>query len=139
MQKKFTKQVNEKFAEKAAITMLTEGESKRKYKRKRLAQSFTTQDQVPSKRPKKHSPNFSNVEWDKENLEQTLCHLPRDTPINWSAVARDHGVPGGNAGQVVKEIATPLGLPIADSSTPRRKQNTSQKNTTAWIRHLHPS
>ena len=52
MQKKFTKQVNEKFAEKAAITMLVEGESKRKYNRKRLAQSFTTPNQVPSKRPK---------------------------------------------------------------------------------------
>ena len=61
MQKTFTKQVNKKFAEKAAITMLVEGESKRKYNRKRLAQSFTTPDQPPSKRPKKHSPNFSNV------------------------------------------------------------------------------
>ena len=68
MQTKFTKQVNEKFDEKVAVTMLVEGESKRKYKRTRLAQSFTTPDQVPSKRPKKHSPNFSNVEWDKENL-----------------------------------------------------------------------
>ena len=129
MQKKFTKQVNEKFAEKAAITMLVEGESKRKYNRKKLAQSFTTPDQVPSKRPKKHSPNFSNVEWDKENLEQTLCNWPSDTTVNWSAVARDHGVPGGNASQVVKEFATSLGLPIGDSSTPRRRQRTRAKKT----------
>ena len=59
-----------KFTEKAAIMMLVEGESKRKYNRKRLAQSFTAPDQLPSKRPKKHSPNFNNVQWDKENLEQ---------------------------------------------------------------------
>ena len=77
--------------------MLVEGESKRKYNRKRLAQSFTTPDQPPSKKPKKHSPNFNNVEWDKENLEQTLRSWPGDIPVNWTAVARDHGVTGGNS------------------------------------------
>ena len=122
MQKKFTKQVNESFAERAAITMLTEGESKRKYHRKRLAQSFVTPNNQPlSKKPKKHSPNFNNVEWDKENLEHTLQNWPSDSPINWSAIARDHGVPGGNAGQVVKEFANSLGLFTSEGSTPRRK------------------
>ena len=60
-QKQFTEVVNKCFAEKAAITFLAEGESKRKYHRKRLAQSFDTPEGCqppPPKRRKSHSPNF---------------------------------------------------------------------------------
>ena len=61
------KKVNECFAEKAAITLLTEGESKRKYHRKRLAQSFCSpHEQPPAKKRKTHSPSFENVLWDRE-------------------------------------------------------------------------
>ena len=109
--------------------MLVESKSKRMYNRKRLAQSFTTPGQPPSKRLKKHSPNFCNVRWDKGNLEQTLCNWPEDVPVNWSAVARDHGVTGGNAGQVVKEFASSLGLFTSNSSTPRKKQRRQSKET----------
>ena len=96
--------MNESFAQKATITLLTEGESKRKYHRKRLVQSFTTPDLNPPqpKRQKKHSPNFENVCWDKEKLENTLRNWPPSSPINWSAVARQHNIEGGNGGQVVQ-------------------------------------
>ena len=40
VQKEHTKAVNKHFSEKAAISMLTECESKRKYHRKRMARSF---------------------------------------------------------------------------------------------------
>ena len=55
MQKELTKAVNEHLAEKAAISMLTECESKRKYHRKRMAQSFhSPQEQQPAKKSKSH-------------------------------------------------------------------------------------
>ena len=47
--------------------------------------------------------------------------------MNWSAVARDHSVTGGNAGQVVKEFASSLGLSTSNSSTLKRKQRTQSK------------
>lgn len=118
------KKVNECFAEKAAITLLTEGESKRKYHRKRLAQSFCSpHEQPPTKKKKKHLPSFENVPWDTEHLENTLHNWPAETPINWSAIAREHGIPGANGGQVAKEFAETHGINISliQSSTPNRK------------------
>ena len=102
MQREVVSNVNDSFAEKATITLLVEGESKRKYHRKRLAQSFTTPDEnTPCpKRAKKHSPNFENVPWDTERLETTLRKWPNGKPIVWSLVAREHDIKGGNAGQV---------------------------------------
>ena len=125
VQREVVAKVNEKFAEKAAITLLVEGESKRKYHRKRLAQSFTTPELNPPqpKRQKKHSPNFENVPWDTEKLENTLRSWPPSTPINWSAVGREHNIQGGNAGQIVKEFAVEKGINIdyLRNSTPRRR------------------
>lgn len=125
IQRDIVTKVNESFAETATITLLTEGESKRRYHRKRLAQSFSTPELNPPqpKKAKKHSPNFENVSWDTANLETTLRNWPPGTPINWSAVAREHNVPGGNAGQVVKEFAAEKGINTSDipSSTPRRQ------------------
>ena len=53
-ERNFTKQVNKCFVEKAAISLLSEGESKRKYHQKRSVQSFTTpeNDQPQPKSPK---------------------------------------------------------------------------------------
>ena len=121
--------VNESFAENATITLLVEGESKRKYHRKRLAQSFATPEENPQpKRQKKHSPNFENVPWDTQKLESTLRNWPPGTPINWSAVAREHDIQGGNAGQVAKEFAEEREINIPHHLTPKRKPTTrSQK------------
>ena len=101
VQRSVMKKVNECFAEKAAITLLTE----RKYHRKRLAQSFCSpHEQPPAKKKKTHSPSFENVPSDTEQLENTLRCWPADTPINWSAIAREHGIPGANAGQGRKRV-----------------------------------
>ena len=107
LQKEFTKKVNDLFAEKAAISMLTECESKRKYHRKRMSQSFhSPQEQPPAKKIKTHSPDFSKVAWDKEKLKDTIENWPIGTTINWS-----------NAGQVVKEFTAKQ----AHITTPKRK------------------
>ena len=74
VQKELTKAVNDHCAEKAAISMLTECESKRKYHRKRMSQSF--ESPPPAKKTKTHSPDFSNVSWDKEKLKETIENWP---------------------------------------------------------------
>ena len=129
IQRELVSKVNESFAENATITLLVEGESKRKYHRKQLAQSFATPEENPQpKRQKKHSPNFENVPWDTQKLESTLRNWPPGTPINWSAVAREHDIQGGNAGQVAKEFAEKHEINILHHLTPKCKPTTrSQK------------
>lgn len=105
VQKEITKKVNEHFADKAAITLLTEGDSKRKYHRKRLSQSFCSPEEQPKSKKKKHSPNFENVTWDTEGLQSSLQNWPIGTPINWSKIGKEHGIQGRNAGQVAREFA----------------------------------
>ena len=93
----------------AAVTVLTEDESQRAYQRKRKRQYFETPP--PSKKPrvKSHSPDFTNVSRDKEEVLNDLQQHPQFPPsINWQNFARDHDVPGSNAGQIVKELLTSL-------------------------------
>ena len=107
LKKEFTKKVNDLFAEKAAISMLTECESKRKYHRKRMSQSFhLPQEQPPAKKIKTHSPDFSKVAWDKEKLKDTIENWPVGTTINWSKVGREHGIPGKAHCETKKEEIT---------------------------------
>ena len=50
-----------------------------------------------SKKPKvkSHSPDFTNVSWDKEEVLLDLQQHPQfPPPINWQKFARDHNVPG---------------------------------------------
>ncbi len=53
----------------------------------------------------------------------TLNNWPSNTSINWSKVAREHGVLGSNSGQVVKEFAQKKGVDISrlEACTPKRK------------------
>ena len=76
------------------------------------------------KRQKKHSPNFENVPWDTQKLESTLRNWPPGTPINWSAVAKEHDIQGGNAGQVAKRFAEEREINIPHHLTPKRKPTT---------------
>jgi hypothetical protein len=75
-QKEITSKITQQFADTAAITLLTEVESKRKYHRKKLAQSFCS----PKEQPK--PTNFANVSWDTEELQATLESRSPGTPIN---------------------------------------------------------
>lgn len=140
MQKKITNKINEHFAENAAITLLTEGESKRKYHRKRLAQSFCSPETQPQPKKKKHSPNFETVTWDTEKLQATLQNCPPGTPINWSAVGQEHGIHGGNAGQIVREFAEEHKIDTTHiiSSTPTRKPNRRPCKNCLVLEYLFP-
>ena len=104
---------NEAWRSTAAIAALTEDHSMRSYGRKRKLQSFET---PPSKRakPKSHSPNFTNVTWDKEEVLKDLeSHPPAPPQINWQSFARQHNIPGKNCGQVVKEFAVKSGINVS--------------------------
>lgn len=60
---------------------------------------------------KSHSPDFSTVTWDKDKVLLDLQQHPPAAPsINWQQFASQHGVPGQNAGQVVKEFAQKSGI-----------------------------
>ena len=89
IQKDVVKSVNKQFSETAAMSMLSRGESKSQFHRKRMDQSFETPQ--PAKKLKSHSPDFSTVPWDKEKLRECIESWTPNTPTNWSQVARDHG------------------------------------------------
>ncbi len=59
------------------------------------------------------------MSWDKEKLQTTLLNWPTEKPINWSVVGREHGIQGGNAGQVVREFAE--ANEISHITTPKRR------------------
>ncbi len=124
-QRTFTKVVNQRFAENAAISLLVEGESKRQYHRKRISQSFTSPQpgMPPAKKQKSHSPSIGTTGCDTSQLADTLQTWPENTPINWSAVAREHDIQVSNGGQVVKEFAKQQGVDITllEAGTPKRR------------------
>ena len=60
--------------------------------------------------------------WDVERLKTTLENWPCDTIINYTTLGREHGIQGGNAGQVVKEFAQVHNINLT-ASTPKRRPN----------------
>lgn len=122
--RELTKKVSEHFAEKATITLLVEGESKRKYHRKRIAQSFCSPEEgrPKSKRTKTHSPNFGTVQWDTETLETTLRNWPTGVLINWSTVAREHGIQGGNLARWPRSLLRHMTLTCHTQQVPQTLQ-----------------
>ena len=109
-------QINQQIQENDAV--LAEGQSIESYKRMRLSQSFETptekykRAQSTSSGTRKHSPNFENVNWDKEGLLNTLHNWPEGELINWTQVASEWNVPGSNRGQIVKEFAKENGIDV---------------------------
>ena len=93
--------------------MLLIDESQRAYQRKRKRQYFETPPSSKKPKVKSHSPDFTNVSWDKEVPLDLQQHPQFPPPINWQKFARDHNVPGSSAGQVVKEFARKSGLDTA--------------------------
>lgn len=82
--------ISSQFKENNAISVLAEGQSIASYKRMRMSQSFETPEQkreraknAPSA-PRKHSPNFDQVQWDKEGLLQRLRNWPEGEIVNWT-------------------------------------------------------
>ena len=104
--RKVRDQENKSLVRSAAVSVLTEDESQRAYQRKRKRQYFETPPPPKRQKTKSHSPDFSNVTWNKEEVLHDLQNHPQaPPPINWQQFARDHNITGRNAGQVVKEFA----------------------------------
>ena len=53
-------------------------------------------------------------------IEDLTTYPSAPPPINWQNFAQEHGVPGRNRGQVVKELAKQSGIDISrlEGSTP---------------------
>ena len=79
----------------------------RSYQQKHKQQYFEpTPEPERPKTTKSHSPDFNNVTWDKEKVLNDLQSLPSaPLPLNWQQFAREHGITGVNADQIVKEFA----------------------------------
>ena len=75
-----------------------------------LANRLRTRRQSGNPNKKKHSPNIDHVAWDKDKLHHTLTNWPDSVKINWTQVAREHGISAKNGGQVVKEFAKERGI-----------------------------
>lgn len=86
--------------------VLVEDESLRAYQRKRRLQYLETPPAKRAPSSKSHSPDFATVTWNKDAVLRDLQEHPEaPPPINWQKFARDHGIPGSNCGQVLKEFA----------------------------------
>lgn len=124
--RKIRDQENKSLVWSAAVTVLTEDESQRAYQSKRKCQYFKTPPPPKRQKTKSHSPDFSNVTWNKEEVLYDLQQHPHAPPsINWQQFARDHNIQGRNVGQVVKELAKHSGIDTAKlektTDTPRSR------------------
>ena len=59
---------------------------------------------------KTHSPTVQT--WDTAVVLEVAESWPEDKVVNWSALAREHNVPGRNAGQAVKEYLRGKGVDV---------------------------
>ena len=119
--------MNEQFKQTDPLHVLAEGQSLQSYKRMRLAQSFQSPLNHSSSN-KKHSPNFSSVEWDKEGLLHKLRSWPTGDVINWTEIANEFHIKGGNKGQIVKEFAKENGIDVTQlDMRPKRTRIRSHK------------
>ena len=119
IQRECRDQITEQLHNTDAMTVLREGQSLESHKRMRMSQSFGTPEQKINRAlqssattSRKHSPNFDNVQWDKDSLLAELKDWPSDVIVNWSEIARKYNIPGSNRGQVAKEFATESGLDV---------------------------
>lgn len=103
------------------MAVLAEGESLASYNRKRHSVSFEKPD-TPAKKVKSHSPSDKTHKWSHDDAKFLLQNLPPNQKMNWSESARTLGIPGDNAGQVLKEFAINQNMDVASlehRSTPQ--------------------
>lgn len=100
--------MNQQYASTGVLSFLSRNESMRDYQRKRMAQSFEQSSVM--KRIRSHVPSPNNRSC---NTEAIVKEVPEGMKMNWSNIARNHGISGGNAGQVVKAIAKENGVDVS--------------------------
>ena len=100
--------MNKQLSDQVALVTLAEDESLGKYQRKRLSCSFTKPSQP--KRPKVHASKTTT--FDENAVLEDLNNLHPAKKINWSEIARKHGVCQSNGGQIIKEFAVRRGVNV---------------------------
>ena len=81
----------------------------------------------------KHGNKIQNLHIDRTALLQEASAWSPDKKINWSDLARRHGVNKSNGGQIIKELFAEEGIPAAEKADRphiaqrRSKQSTSSK------------
>ena len=127
--KKCRDEVSKQMNENAALFTLTEDESLSRYQRKWLSQSFVKPSSL--KRLKSHSPSDENVTWNADQVD--LTNFPQDTKINWSKIAREHGVSNRNGGQIIKKYAVRSSI---DVDCLKQKQSVNTRRVRSCKRKL---
>ena len=96
--RKCTKHIENQIGEREALN----------YKRMRISQSFETPE---AKRHRYETNAFTKFcQCHGEKLQFQLESWPETETINWSKVAREHGITARNGGQIVKEFAAENGF-----------------------------
>ena len=85
-----------------------------------------------AKKIKLHSPSDDKHTWSHEDATTLLLSHPSEQKINWSQCARTLHIPGGNAGQTLKEYAKRQGFDVTTmerktSSPPTRVRRKKKK------------
>ena len=85
---------------------------------------YAKRARIDPAKAKSHSPDVTNVTWDKQKVLDDLRSWDSTDKINWSKFARDHHVPGKNGGQVVKEFAKRNNIDVTqlDNKKPGTRQ-----------------
>lgn len=62
-------------------------------------------------------------------IEDLTRYPTAPPPISWQKYAQEHGVPGRNRGQVVKELAEQSGIDIRrlEGSTPKSRKRSAKR------------
>ena len=110
LQRSFRNHLNEQFRENAALSLLSEKESMGSYQRKRLLQSFEKKAEPCPKRS--HIPSDENIHFDVSQICKDVESWPDSMSINWSELARKHGLTCKNGGQIIKETAQKHGIDV---------------------------
>jgi hypothetical protein len=123
-QQKLRDSINKSFSEGASLSFLAENESFAGYQRKRLLQCFEAK---PFTRVKSHVPSDRILARYNDSVLDKLSLWPEDKTINWSELARQCNINGGNKGQIAKAIAQKNGVPLSRLDSKRRKSDRVSK------------
>ena len=102
-----------------------------------MSQSF---ELVTEPKPKKRHINDSFIDKYKDIVVEKLNEWPVDNVLNWSVIARHCNLPGTNAGQKVKELATECGIGlVAIQANENRLLSAAQNVNCLAMKYLFPS
>lgn len=93
------------------------------------------ENEVPNKKPKKHSGSFEGMTWDKDGLKSEIEGYEDDRKINWSEIARRYNITNKkgqiskNGGQIAQEwlISQGVNLHRFQTNSPKERKPRRKK------------